>query len=457
MKLAIIPFLSVLLLLFSCNRTVNEPVLPFNVSGSVLDNDGLGVEAVKMHFGADDFTLTDSIGHWVISGLVGGHTITPKKENYTFDPPQIIIDSTESNILFIATDTTIAPPLEYEVRVYNWFKNLQLPNGLLESSENSNIISLYDNALAALVFISYGDFERAEKIFDFFKARIDTELLPENGGFSQFRNRNGNPNNHRWMGDNAWLLIALNNYVSVTGSTEYHRLSEEIENWLRSLQDSDGGLWGGFNSDNTQIHKITEGNIDAFNAVLNYDTFHVKLLNYLKNERWDTVEQLLISWPGTQQYLFALDLHPWGYCIFEDFPVAVLAKASRYITTKTSTVLNKQITGYCFDIDKDVVWLEGTGEMIVAFQHAGQNTEAEYYTAELEKMILESAMFSNSAGLPYTTNFGTHYGDSELWKGADINPAISSGAWYLFAKNKFNPFSTGRTKNIPEADKFWKN
>ena len=457
MKLAIIPFLSILLLLFSCNRTVNEPVLQFNVSGSVLDNDGLGVEAVKMYFETDDFTLTDSIGHWAVSGLVGGHTITPKKENHIFDPPQIIVDSAESNILFNATDTTIAPPLEDEAKVYNWFKNLQLSNGLLESSENSNVVSLYDNALAALVFISYGDFEQAEKIFNFFNARIDSELLSGTGGFSQFRDRNGNPNNHRWMGDNAWLLIALNNHAALTGGTKYNRLSEEIEIWLRSLQDTDGGLWGGFNSENSQIHKITEGNIDAFNAILGYDTFHIKLLNYLENERWDTTEKLLIAWPGNQKYLFALDLHPWGYCIFEDFPVAVLAKADRYITTKTSTALSNQITGYCFDIDKDVVWLEGTGEMIIAFQHAGLTTEAEYYITELEKIILKSTMFPNSAGLPYTTNFGTHYGDSDLWAGVDVNPAISSSAWYLFAKNKFNPFSTGRTKNIPQADKFWIN
>ncbi len=454
MKLAFIPFLSILLLLFSCNRKNNELLLQYNVSGSVLGNNGLGVEAVKIHYGAEDFTLTDSAGRWAITGLVGGHTITPKKENYVFDPLRLIIDTANNNMLFIGTDTTFTGN---EISVYNWFKNLQLPNGLLESSENSNVVSLYGNALSALVFMIYGNFDKAEKLFDFFNARIDTELLLGSGGFSQFRDRNGNPNNHRWMGDNAWLLIALNNYAALTGSTKYNRLSEEIEIWLRSLQDSDGGLWGGFNSNNSQIHKITEGNIDAFNAILGYDNFHIELLNYLENERWDTSEKLLIAWPGNQQYLFALDLHPWGYCIFEDFPVAVLTKADRYITTKTSTALNNQITGYCFDTDKDVVWLEGTGEMIIAFQHAGLNIEEDYYTAELEKMIFESTVFSNSAGLPYTTNFGTHYGDSDLWEGVDTNLAISSGAWHLFAKAKFNPFSTGRTKNIPEADKFWMN
>ncbi|MDX1702239.1 MAG: hypothetical protein R3250_16550, partial [Melioribacteraceae bacterium] len=35
-----------------------------------------------------------------------------------------------------------------EIEVYNWFENQQLANGLLESVEDGNVVSLYDNALA---------------------------------------------------------------------------------------------------------------------------------------------------------------------------------------------------------------------------------------------------------------------------------------------------------------------
>ena len=69
------------------------------------------------------------------------------------------------------------------------------------------------------------------------------------------------------MGDNAWLLIALNNYYSWIDTDRYDALKNELESWIRSLQDVDGGLIGGFNADGTEIGKITEGNIDAFNAV----------------------------------------------------------------------------------------------------------------------------------------------------------------------------------------------
>ncbi|RLD24331.1 MAG: hypothetical protein DRI71_02850 [Bacteroidetes bacterium] len=444
-------------MLNSCEQSNEYPVQSYNVSGKAVDSEGLGVDSVKLFYSSSDSVYSDKNGNWNILALTGANSIIPYKNNYIFNPTQVSVSSSQAGIIFIATDTTSDYVLENELKVYNWFENLQLANGLLESAENSNIVSLYDNALAALVFISYGNFERAEKIFDFFNLRIESELTIGNGGFSQFRDRDGIPGNHRWMGDNAWLLIALNNYKTITGNTQYIGLADAIEAWLRSLQDTDGGLWGGYSSDDTQIHKITEGNIDAFNAIPGYDSFHINLLNFLENDRWDATDKLLIAWPGNVQYKYALDLHCWGYCIFEDFPESVLTEADRYITTKTATVLGTPVTGYCFDIDKDVVWLEGTGEMVVAFQKAGLSTEADYYIVELEKMIIESSLFSNSSGIPYTTNNGTHYGSSQLWDGVDTNQAISSGAWYLFNKRKFNPFETGRVKNIPEEDKFWRN
>lgn len=39
-----------------------------------------------------------------------------------------------------------------------------------------------------------------------------------------------------------------------------------------------------------------------------------------------------------------------------------------------ATATNTTVTGFGFDIDKDAVWLEGIGEMIVAYQKAGMTT-----------------------------------------------------------------------------------
>jgi hypothetical protein len=337
----------------------------------------------------------------------------------------------------------------------SWLTALQLENGLLESSENSNFVSLYDNALAAMVFLILEETEKAEKIFDYFNSKLESELKSGVGGFSQFRDRYGNANNHRWMGDNAWLLIALNNYQQKTGSNTYKSLAQSIENWLRSLQDVDGGVWGGYDVNNALIHKISEGNIDAFNAVPGYDSYHQGILQFLKTNRWDSATNSLVAWPGNPQYLFAMDLHPWAYSLFEDYPEATLTEAERYLTTVIATATNEPITGYCFDDDKDVVWLEGTGEMVVAFNVAGNTLEAERYLTELEKLFIPSVNLSDAAGLPYASNLATGYGNGDLWQGVDTQAAISSTAWYLFGKLKFNPFEAGRTKNTPISDRFW--
>ncbi len=350
----------------------------------------------------------------------------------------------------------IIDPHPNAIKVYDWLKEIQLPNGLLESSENSNFVSLYDNSLASMVFIAKGDIARAESILDFFNGRINSELLSGNGGFCQFRDRTGIPFGNHWLGDNAWLLMAINTYKAKTGNTKYEPLAQALSAWIRSLQDTDGGIKGGFDSNGSGIGKVTEGMIDAFNAIPGYDNFHKNLLSYLKNNRWDATEKLLISWPGNK-YAYALDNFSWGYCAFSDFPSGVLQKADMFLTNCTTTVTNSQLTGYCFDIDKDGVWLEGTGEMVVAFQKAGQTAKAEFFLTEMEKLLVPGTLFPSTLGIPYASNMGTGYATDPLWIGADTKPCISSGAWYLFGVLQFDPFTAGYIKNVPSSDKFWLN
>lgn len=357
-------------------------------------------------------------------------------------------------------DTPVAEePVALKVdSVYSWLVNMQQVNGLLLSSEGGKYVSLYDNALAALAFTSYGDLTKAEKIFDFFNSSLETEMLQSPGGFGQMRTADGIPVDNRprrWLGDNAWLLIAINNYHHLANNTKYQNLASALTNWIVSLQDSDGGIWGGFNADGSRISKIAEGNIDAFNAIQGYTAFHQKMIAYFKNVRWDATDRLLIAWADNPRYKYALDLHSWGYCIFEDFPETVLTKASRFLTEKQSTVTKKLINGFCFDEDRDVVWLEGTGQMVVAYIKAKKESEAQKYLQEMKKNLIKSPSFLNSYGLPYTVNFGSSYGSDPLWVGVDTNPAVSSTVWYLFGMLRFDPLKIGYEKNIPSGDKFW--
>ncbi len=446
-------YLTAMLLLLSCSReAMPEPgPVPYDVSGRVADRFGIGVEGVSIYHSAAESVSADGEGFWTIPHLSGRDTLWPVAQGFTFTPLSVEVDGPASNILFEASRI----PDATEAMLFNWFSQQQLDNGLLESAENGNIVSLYDNALAAMVFMLRGNVARAEKIFDFFNARITTELKSGPGGFSQLRERNGTPNNHRWMGDNAWLLIALNTYKSLTGSNRYDLLAAELSNWLISLQDSDGGLFAGYDASGALMnYKVTEGNIDAFNAISGYTSFHSRLLGFLKRDRWDAATQSLVSWPGNPPYLFALDLHPWSYSIFEQFPVATLTEARRFLTTQTATN-GVEVTGYCFDEDKDAVWPEGTGQMAVAFGLAGMTQEKELHLSELKKLLIQSQVYANAAGFPYASNPATGYGADALWPGADTNIALSGAAWYLFAAFDFNPFAAGRRKDIPAGERFW--
>lgn len=336
-----------------------------------------------------------------------------------------------------------------------WIENMQLANGLIESAENSNFVSLYDNALVALVFTLYKDRERTEKILDYFNERLHTEFNELGGGYYQFRNGKGENTRRKWIGDNAWLLIAIKHHADTFQSTKYASMALALENWLRSLQDEDGGLWGGIQANGTRIHKITEGIITAFNAVEGYDEFHKGIISYLENNRWDSHESLLLAWPENPKYKYAMDLHTLGSLIYPSMSKQLLAKVDRYNTRKKATVYGKKIKGYCFDEDQDVIWLEGTAQMVLAFQQSGMESEAQKLLVEIGKTLTNSSLHEMAAGIPYSANQGSNYGTEKLWDHADSSPAISSSAWYIFALQNFNPFQLNGDKNIPTQDFFW--
>ena len=114
-----------------------------------------------------------------------------------------------------------------------------------------------------------------------------------------------------------------------------------------------------------------------------------------------------------------------------------------------------EISGYCFDEDKDVVWLEGTAQMAVAHKISGNDFFANELIVELEKSFINSPSISDSKGIPYTSNYDTSHGSNQLWDHADLTPALSATAWYIFAKTGVNPLAIGEQKEIPILESFW--
>ena len=64
-------------------------------------------------------------------------------------------------------------------------------------------------------------------------------------------------------------------------------------------------------------------------------------------------------------------------------PKTVLEKTTMYANTQRATANGALITGFAPDIDKDIVWLEGTGQMVVAYQKAADSYKSTTYLAEM--------------------------------------------------------------------------
>ncbi|MDB4291879.1 hypothetical protein N9954_00615 [Maribacter sp.] len=349
-----------------------------------------------------------------------------------------------------------SPEINPDTPINNWIDGQQSASGLLISSENFDFVSLYDNSLAALLFTRKGELPKAELILDFFANRVEFEFETQTGGFYQFRTANGENGSRKWLGDNAWLLIAINHYHEASNTRKYAAMADKLESWMRSLQDEDGGLYGGYNEDGSMIPKVTEGIMTAYNAIPGYDDFHKNILRYLKANRWDPDLQNLNAWPENEAYTNALDILAISQGVFEDFPKQSLLVADQlFLTSQIVTLSGQQITGYCFDEDKDVIWLEGTAQMAVALQTNGNIDRSKELLGEIEKTFIQGFATNDSKGIPYVTNHGTNYGAGLLWDHADLTPALSSTIWYLFGQMNFNPFLLAKEKNIPENDKFW--
>jgi len=157
----------------------------------------------------------------------------------------------------------------YPTEVYEWLILQQAATGILGNQENEFFAGLYPNALAAICYIHQGDVERAERVFSFFESYLDSVARQPPGGFCQFWDaQSGQPHldSDRWIGDNAWLLIALNYYYCTTANDTFAEMRQTIAQWLISLQDSDGGIWAGFNQNGLMDWKSTEGNLDCYAA-----------------------------------------------------------------------------------------------------------------------------------------------------------------------------------------------
>jgi hypothetical protein len=320
---------------------------------------------------------------------------------------------------------------------------------LLPSMEDDQA-QTFNNALVAIAFIAKNEKERAERILNFYADATDTNNTEQylqnfyyNGearGFFQHvslaTRYDEGESSDRWMGDMAWLLIACKNYELKYGQGKYTHLIEIIRDLLISfyVDSGEGGyVQHGWRNGDKKLHESGghhEGNIDCYVALnLCGETAYAdKIRIWLDNELKD-----LKNLP--------LDLYTWRVLAYGHAYASLLNIPEydfRY--RKILEIKGKKVMGFYHgpDITIDNFWNDGTGHMACAYVTLGEKQRGYFYANQLDYLIIERNIDGVVGhAIPYVVYKTTGYEWVNTQKGF-----VSSTAWYILAKNEYNPFLT---------------
>jgi len=366
--------------------------------------------------------------------------------------------------------------------MYYWLKVHQTPHtGLLTSFEGDRALKnwafTYDQALAAQVFILFGDYPKAKKIFDFYKhqaKKID-------GGFvNAFEVTKGGVAEYTvHSGPNIWLGIAILQYTNKTQDMQYMGLAKSIADWVISIQkkDKEFGICGG----PRETWFSTEHNLDA------YALF--SMLHRLTNEkRYQVASQRSLSWlmkyarndsappvnRGKGDATIATDTFSWAICALgpqalaqndmDPEQIIQYAEENCAVEVEYYRPEGQMVKVSGFDFSKfthlprgGVVSTEWTAQMIVAYQvmadyfsqqeasdkSASYQQKANFYLNELSKMLISSPSKTGQGEgcLPYASDTFVDTGHGWRTPKGRRTGSVAGTAYTIFASLGYNPLS----------------
>ena len=343
--------------------------------------------------------------------------------------------------------------------VLEWLKQMQdtgTPESqLLPSTPGGDEIHTFNNVLAAMAFMRHGERERAERILDYFRdAAQDRDndnpnrqsfyLRGEARGFYQRVSLRGGdtvapmraPGDvDRWMGDMAWMMFACLDYQKTFKSDRYSELASKVGDLLKSWFTNDSRSHGGYvqhgwrkgDSKLHEDHGHHEGNIDCYAVFM------------LLGER--ELARQIRTWLDaelTGRNDLPLDLYTWRVLAFNGQHAELLDVPDfdlRY--RKTVEFSGRPVIGMFSSCNGEVnnIWTEGAAHMSCAYAAAGDLPRANFYANQLDAAIIEQRVGGSvTHSLPYTLNGSGGY----EWVRQDEG-FVSTAAWYILAKHRFNP------------------
>lgn len=363
--------------------------------------------------------------------------------------PVIDENSTLGGIGFLQRrDSTFLPEDDLILEYLKVMQDVSTVDQQLIPSMENDQAQTFNNALAAMAFMIKGEKERAERILDFFASATDTnntdmqlQNFYYNGvargfyqDFSISTYRDDSHSSDRWMGDMAWLLIACKQYQVRYDSDKYNKLIEIIQDLLISYFKDEGDVGyvqHGWIDGDTQLHESYghhEGNIDCYIMfkMLGLNDYSIKIKNWLEGEL-STLHDL-----PTDLYAWRVLAYGEEYAGLLDIPEYDL----RYRKIIEYNSINVMGFYHRAEISVNNFWNDATGHMACAYLAYGDKNRGYFYANQLGYLIKEKTINTTLVHyIPYTLNTTGDYSWVDTSKGF-----ISDMAWYIFARNEFNPF-----------------
>lgn len=314
---------------------------------------------------------------------------------------------------------------------YGFIKGLiSQDKGLVRSADyDGNFTTIYKNALAALAFIHEGDLGLAEGIFNFFNSKYiensyNKDTFP---GFNKsWDTKTGNerePIDH-WVGDNAFLLLALNYYKQVTGGFgNYKEMVEGLITWLSKKAEED-------------TPPITaEGLANMYAALKPFENsvpgIDAALLNHLEN-RFDE----------RKNYQNVLDHIERGALVFSD--MSGFSSIDGFKKIKTWRYNDEEIHALAAFSSENFINIEISAQILLAWKiwKSDLLIDLSYLETELNKLWLfgPNALEPVTQGLPYLVSDPPN----QSWLGDSDEPMIDPACYMLFYYWNFNPMAPGQ-------------
>lgn len=364
--------------------------------------------------------------------------------------------------------------------MYQWLLKHQNPRtGLILSFEGDRDIDnwafTYDQALVACTLCYFGDFQRAQKIFNFYKYKAQKV---DGGYLNAYYVKDGQPAEYVvHCGPNIWLGIAVLQYTKSSGDNRYLDLAKEIADWVIQIQNQDegGGIRGG---PRVQWH-ATEHNLDAYaffsmlykiTAHPRYKESNQKVLNWLIRHTYDRPDIPIKRGKGDST--IATDTYAWsiaalGPAKLEEIgmlpdDIIEFAENNCRIEVNFHRPDNTTIRVKGFDFASQrnlarggVISCEWTAQMILGFKIMAcyyrdkqmpdivqvYQSKAQDYLWQLSQMIISSPSPSGQGRgcLPYASSDSVDTGHGWITPKGSSTGSVSATAYTIFAYYGWNP------------------